>query len=142
MYKIYEDSVVLFQEALIVKNYQTRFENRRTDTSNYVHLFCKSEKKILDSIIKVNKLDNISMYEKRSYWGIRSIDSIYIKLDSTEFYSQRWPQWGKSWNVKIKRDYITYSIDLPNYHNSGLEDLLIFVSSLIPEKKKGKYMKY
>jgi len=138
-YNIYEDSVALFQRDLKIMFHGSIFQFSKTYTSNYVHVFSAEEKIILDSIIIVNNLNDISMYEERSYWGMTSFDSLVYAMDSSEYYNHRLCQWGMYWKVIIMRDYITFSIDLINYHNSGLEDLLNFVSSLIPVEKKDMF---
>ena len=83
--------------------------------SNYTHSFDSKERQILDSIIKVNKLDSIGLYQDRV------------------------TEWGILWEVEIRRNSITYNIDLPNYNNAGLESLIHFIVCLIPKKELPPY---
>jgi len=93
---------------------KTPNNNRRiikVDSSTYTHSFDPKEKEILDSIIKLNKLDSVGLYQDRV------------------------TEWGSLWEVKIQRNAITYNISLPNYNNVGLESLIHFIVCLIPRKE-------
>ena len=88
---------------------------KKVDSSNYIHSFDSKEREILDSIIKVNKLDSICRYQDRV------------------------TEWGTLWEVTIERNSITYNIDLPNYNNVGLESLIHFILCLIPRKELPRF---
>jgi len=89
---------------------------KKVDTSNYTHDFDSKERAIVDSIIKVNKLDSPGLYKNRI------ID------------------WGSLWEVNIRQNSKTQHIDLPNYNNPGLESLIHFIVCLIPKKERPFFM--
>lgn len=84
---------------------------RKVVFSNYTYAFDSKEREILDSIIKVNRVDSIGLYRDRE------------------------TEWGTLWEVEIHRNSITYNIDLPNYNNVGLESLIRFIVCLIPKSE-------
>ena len=113
-YIIYSDSIKLVQEELIPDPKAER-KILKNNTTNFVHIYSSKEKDSLKNIIKQYKLDSVALYEKRISFG------------------------GTQWEIEIIKDAITYKIDLPNYHNQGLEELLNYVAALIPREKKHEY---
>jgi len=81
-------------------------------SSSYEYQFNSKEREVVDSIIRINK------------------------LDSTGLYGERSTKWGSLWEVLIQRNSITYKIELPNYTNVGLQSLLNFIVCLIPDRKR------
>ncbi len=88
---------------------------KRIVPSSYTHLFDSREKEMLDTIISINKLDSVGLYQDRK------------------------TEWGTLWEVEIQRNSIIYSIRLPNYNNAGLESLIRFIVCLIPKKERPLY---
>ncbi len=84
----------------------------KVDSSRFTHAFNTEEKMVMDSIIKVNRLDSPGLYNKRI------------------------TEWGSQWNVEILRNSISYNINLPNYTNTGLESLIHFIVCLVPKKER------
>ena len=88
---------------------------KKVVSSSYVHSFSLQEKGMLDSIISLNKLDSILLYQERI------------------------TEWGTVWEVSIERNSITYNIDLPNYNNPGLESLIRFIICLVPKNESPRF---
>lgn len=103
----------ILSKTEIIANKKGRF--KRLDTSNYIHHFNLKEKDIIDSIIKINRLDSVGLYRDRI------------------------TEWGTLWNIRIQQNSVTYNIDLPNYTNAGLESLIHFIVCLIPVKELPRF---
>lgn len=84
---------------------------KKVNHSSYTHSFDSKEKEIIDSIIRINKLDSVDLYQHKV------------------------TEWGTLWEIEIQRNSKTYHIDLPNYNNSGLESLIHFIVCLIPKRE-------
>ena len=84
-------------------------------SSAYEYSYTSKERETIDSIIKVNKLDSIGLYQERV------------------------TEWGSLWEVEIQRNSITYKIELPNYTNVGLESLIDFIVCLVPKKQRPRF---
>jgi hypothetical protein len=132
-----------------------QFEFSTVPTSTYSYTFEITENGIMlttyDKIPKKRKLRknspsikkmitttyfyNFSDQEKKEYDSLVTI----FHLDSVELYLKRVTEMGKLWKVQIKRNSITYNIDLPNFYSPGLEALLKFVACIIPEDNKPHY---
>ena len=110
-YIIKKDSLFLDQRKLTHCN-EIKDQKRKVIKRKFSYAFKKSEQKTLDSLIKSNGSDLISSYE----------DRVLV--------------WGWHWNINIERQGANFNLDLPNYHNQGLEEILEYVSGLVPKKEK------
>jgi len=112
IYQINTDSIMLTQKSTI---WGEKSEKAlRVDTSQYIHILNTKEKHRVQEIINEYHLDSVGLY------------------------TQRTTTWGYEWHIKIEQADIIFSIDLPNYHNQGLEELLNYCASLIPKRKKSR----
>lgn len=113
-YVILKDSLFLNQRKL-VEYEENKKQERKNIYRSFSYAFKESEQKTLDSLVKSNGLDLISTYE----------DRVII--------------WGWYWTINLQRQAVNFDIDLPNYHNQGLEEILKYVTSLVPEDEKFKW---
>lgn len=111
-YIIKKDSLFLNQRKL---THNDKDQKREAIKRKFSYSFKESEQKVLDSLIKSNRLDLISSYE----------DRVIV--------------WGWHWTINLERQAVNFNIDLPNYHNQGLEEILKYVTSLVPEDEKFKW---
>lgn len=112
-YIITKDSVYLNQTLLVpIKGSDYEF---RAKHSNYAYALSPKEKITLENLVKSNNLLLVSSYEKRMVL------------------------FGPVWKIKFDYQSLTYTLDLPNYHNQGLEELLTYATGLIPKRKKMKW---
>ena len=113
IYHINLDSITLTQKSTIWGGKPEKALG--VDTSQYIHILNTKEKHRIQEIINEYHLDSVGLYK------------------------QRITTWGYEWHIKIEQADIIFTIDLPNYHNQGLEELLNYCASLIPKRKKGRF---
>lgn len=113
-YIIKKDSIFLNQ-TLKVPIDGSDYSRLRAEHSNYVYVLKPKEKMTIENLVKSYNLLLVSSYERRML------------------------VWGWHWKISFDYQSITYNIDLPNYHNQGLEELINYVTSLIPKSKKKRW---
>lgn len=127
------------------------FYHTPTATTSYIYLISpfrvqliqeklKRDKKDLRLSKKVKEKETVHVFTTTQQLIFQDIVNDY-KLDSAGLYTRRITHWGMMWYVEFMNDGITYKIELPNYHNQGLEELLNFASGLIPRKEKSKWIR-
>lgn len=113
-YIILKDSLFLNQKKL-VEYEENKTQERKAIYKSFSYALNESEQKTLDRLVKSNRLDLISTYE----------DRVMV--------------WGWHWTINLEQQAVNFDIDLPNYHNQGLEEILKYVTSLVPEDEKFKW---
>ncbi|MFT5751917.1 MAG: hypothetical protein ACI828_002741 [Flavobacteriales bacterium] len=108
-YTIKRDSIILNQGIWS----RCKGNKRTLNEKKFEYALTETETKAFDRLVESNRLDLVDTYQQRVFSG-----------------------WSKSWRITIERQSITYTIDLPNYHNQGLEEILKFASDLVPKEEK------
>jgi len=105
-----------------------------TSTLRYSYAFTKDSIKLIQN----ENTDHIHYCtEEESKEITRLIDKYNLNFAST--YEQRITRWMIGWKIDIERAGMRYDLNLPNYHNQGLEELIKYVSSIFPTECKHQF---